>query len=153
MKYVFVTVIACLCVTVGRAADTFPTDTDFVKKAQGSGNQEIADARGALAMSKNLAVLEVAKRIEEDGGMVNRRLERLAIDKGWPAPVLDPPYSLSPYSDKRYLVRQIRAQKDALRFYTEEAANGTDTALQEFALSTVPILRMRLAILQSIRTS
>ena len=39
--------------TLGRAADQFPADTDFVRKAERSGNQEISDSRDALTMSKD----------------------------------------------------------------------------------------------------
>jgi predicted outer membrane protein len=153
-KYVFVATMSCLGVTsLGRAADTFPADADFVRKAARSGNQEIADARGALAMSKDPAIQELAKRIEEDGTSANRRLAALEIEKGWPTPAVDPPYAMSPYSDHRYIVRQIRAQLDALKFYTQEADDGADTALQEFARGTVPILRQRLASLRSVRSS
>ena len=104
-------------------------------------------------MSKDPAIQEVAKRIAEDGRVVTQRLATLAIEKGWPSQTLDPPDSISPYSDQAYLVREVRVQRDALAFYTEEAANGADAALQEFARSTVPILRQRLATLRALRTS
>jgi predicted outer membrane protein len=140
-------------VTLGRAADQFPVDTGFVRNAEQAGTQEIADARGALAMSKNSAVHEVAKRIEEDGTLVNRRLATLSVEKGWPTPTLDPADMMSHYSDHRFVDRQIQSQQDALGFYAEEAANGADTELQEFARATVPILRQRLVSLRLLRTS
>jgi predicted outer membrane protein len=154
VKYAFVITISCLgAASLGHAADQLPVDTDFVSKAERSGDQEIADARDALAKSKDPAIYGLAKRIEEDGTVVNRRLVTLATEKGWPTPTLDPPDTMSPYSDHRFVVRQIRALHDALTFYSEEAANGADTALQEFARRTMPILRQRLASLQSLRTS
>jgi predicted outer membrane protein len=152
-KYVFMMGLSCVCVTIGRATDLFTADTDFVRSAEQSGNQEAAYAQDALALSKDPAIQEVAKRIAEDGRVVNQRSATLAIEKGWPSPTLNPPDSISHYSDQRYLAHEIRLQRDALAFYTEEAANGADAALQKFARSRVPILRQRLATLRAVRTS
>lgn len=100
-KYVLATTIFCLCATAGHATDPFPAGTDFVRRAGQAGSQQIADARGALAISTDPAVRQLARRPEDDG----------------------------------------------------VAANGADTALQEFARDRVPILRQRLAALRSLRTS
>jgi putative membrane protein len=153
-KYVLLSTVLCLGqITLGRAADQFPADTEFVRKAEQAGAQDIADSRSALAKSKDPAILTVAKQIQEERSVLTRRLATLSVEKGWPTPTLDPPNTMSHYSDHRYVVRQIQAQQDALAFYAEESANGADTQLQEVARGTVPILRRRLASLRSLRTS
>jgi predicted outer membrane protein len=153
-QFAFAMTLFCLGVTaVGRAADQLPADTDFVRKSEQSANQEIADARDALAMSKDPAILAVAKQIQEDSTVANRQLAALSVEKGWPTPDLDPPDTISRYSDHGYVVRQIHAQQDALTFYAEEAANGADTSLQEFARDKMPTLRQRLVSLKILRTS
>jgi putative membrane protein len=154
VNYVLLSMVLCLdLITVGRAADQFPADTEFVRKAEQVGAQEIADSRIALAKSKDPAILAVAKQIQEDGSVVNQRLETLSLEKGWPSPTLDPPHTMSHYSDHRFVSRQIQARQDSLAFYEEEAANGADTELQEFARGTVPVLQRSLASLRSLRTS
>ena len=153
-KYVLVTAAFLLGgVTLGRAADQFPADTEFVRKAEQAGAQEIADSRGALAMSKDSAILAVAKRSLEDGTAANQRLAAISVEKGWPSPTLASPNTMTPYSDHRFVVRQIQARQEALGFYAEEAANGADTELQEFAHGTLPSLQRSLATLRSLRTS
>jgi putative membrane protein len=140
-------------ISLGGAADQFPADTEFVRKAEQAGAQEIADSRSALAESKDPAIIAVAKQMQEEESVVTQRLATLSVEKGWPTPTLDPPHTMGHYSDHRYLVGQIQAQQDALAFYAEEAANGADTELQEFARGTVPILQHSLASLRSLRTS
>ncbi len=139
--------------TPGRAADEYPADTDFVGKAEQSSSQEMADSKEALAKSKDPAILAVAKSIQKDGAAANQQLGSLAVEKGWPAPTLDSPNAMSHYSDHRFVVRQIKAYLDALAFYGQEAANGADTSLQEFARRKTPIFRHRLASLRSLRNS
>jgi predicted outer membrane protein len=154
VKYVLLSTVLWLgLITLGRAADQFPADAEFVRKAVQAGAQEIADSQSALAKSKDPAILAVAKQIQEEGSVVTQRLATLSVEKGWPTPTLDPPNTMSHYSDHRYVVRQIEAQQDALAFYVEEAANGADTQLQEVGRGTVPILRRRLASLRLLRTS
>jgi predicted outer membrane protein len=113
----------------------------------------VADARFALARSNDPAVRKVAKLMQQDGTEANQRLAALAIEKGWPAPALDPPEAMSRYSRERYAARQLRAERDVLAFYSEEAANGSDTRLQEFARDALPILRQRLESLRLLHIS
>jgi len=154
VKYLLLSPVFCLgLVAQGRAADQFPADTAFVRNAEQVGAQEIADSRDALAKSKDPAILAVAKQMQDDGNVITQRLTTFAVEKGWPTPTLDPPHTMSHYSDHHYVVGQIQAGQHALAFYTEEAANGADTQLQEYARETVPILRQRLASLRSLRTS
>jgi len=146
--------IACIVLaSQGHAADHFSADTDFVRKAELAGNQAIADARLALAMCKNPAVGKLARRLQDDGTVSNQQLASLAVEKGWPTPALDPPDTMTDYTDHRYIGRQIKAEEDALAIYSEEAVNGADMELQEFARTTVPKLRQRLVSLRLLRSS
>jgi predicted outer membrane protein len=139
--------------TLGHAADSFSADTDFVRKAEQACSQETADARLALTKSKDRKVRNVAKLLEVDGVAATRRLAALEVEKGWPTPTLDPNDTWSHYSDHSYVARQIRAQQNAIASFAEEAANGADTTLQEFARSTLPTLRQRLESLRLLHTS
>jgi putative membrane protein len=135
------------------AADHFPADNDFVRKAEQAANQEVADARFALKMSSQPDVRRAAQIMQRDGETANRRLAALAVQKGWPSPTLDMPDITSDYSDHGFVARQISAQQDAIGFYEEEAANGADTDLQEFARQTLPTLQHSLDSLRSLRSS
>jgi putative membrane protein len=148
-----VTLAALLVSTISSAADQFPADNDFVRSAEQAANQEVADARFALKMSSHSDVRRVATNMQRYGTTANRRLTALAVEKGWPSPTLDRPNTTSDYSDHRYVARQIRAQQDAIAFYKEEAANGADTDLQEFARETLPTLQHSLVSLKRLRSS
>jgi putative membrane protein len=150
---VFMTVSSLAVSDGGRAADQFAADADFVRRAEQAGNQEMADARSALASSKDSAVQTVAKLLQTDGAQATRRLAALAVEKGWPSPPLDPPDLMSHYSDRGYAANQIRAEQDAIALYAEEAANGADSDLQEFARAALPALRRRLDSLRLLRSS
>jgi putative membrane protein len=149
----FVTICCVAVTTLGRAADPFPADTDFVRKAEQACSQEIGDARLAITKSNDPIIRGVAKRMQDDGTAETQRLAALAVEKGWPTAALDPNDTWSRYSDHRYVLRQIRAQQNAIALYTEEAANGADTKLQELARNTLPTLRRRLESLRLLRTS
>ena len=148
--------MALLCLggpTLSHATDQFSADTSFVGKAEQASSQDMTDSSDAIAMTTNAALRTLAKRIHDDENSANLRLTELSVLKGWPAPTLDPPDRLRRYSDHRYVDRQIHATRNALAFYVEEAANGGDTDLQEFARSVVPALRQRLKSLRLLRTS
>ena len=149
----FVTICCVDVTTPGRAADPFPADTDFARNAEQACSQEIDDARLAITKSNDPMVRDVAKRMQDDGTAETQQLAALAVEKGWPAAALNPTDTWSRYSDHRYVLRQIRAQQNAIALYTEEAANGADTKLQEFARKTLPVLRQRLESLRLLRTS
>jgi predicted outer membrane protein len=153
-KYVSLAALGCLAVvSVSFGADNFSADTDFVRKAEQAGAQEVVDARFVLAKSSDPAIRRVAKLMLADGTHANQRLAALAVEKGWPSPALDPPETMSRYSRNRYAARQIQAERNVLAVYAEEAANGSDTELQQFARAALPVLRHRLATLRLLRTS
>ncbi len=154
VRSVLFATVAYLAVTsLTLGADPFSADVDFVKKAELASNQEVADAQFALARSNDPAVRKVAQLMQEDGTASNQQLAALAVEKGWPAPELSPPNAMSRYSRERYVARQIRAERNALTFYSEEAANGGDAKLQEFARAALPILRQRLETLRLLHIS
>jgi predicted outer membrane protein len=143
----------CLLMTVVYAADEFPADTMFLRRAEQSGEQAIADARFALKMSKNAEVKKAAMMLRSQGIAANRRLAALAVEKGWPSPSLTKADTTLDYSDYHFISRQIRTQQRAIALYEEEAINGADTDLQEFARETLPNLQRALVSLQSLRSS
>jgi predicted outer membrane protein len=153
-KSVSFATVTCLALTsVSFGADHFPADTDFVRKAEQAGAQEVADAQFVLAKAHDPAVRKVAVLLQADGNEAGQQLAMLAVEKGWPAVTVDPPEPMSRYSRARYASRQIRAERQVIAFYAEEATNGTDTKLQEFARAALPTLRRRLETLRRLRTS
>jgi predicted outer membrane protein len=148
--------IVCLglvMATAVRAADQFPADTEFVRMAEQTGEQAIVDARFALNMSHNAGVKDAARLLQNDGIAANRKLMALAVEKGWPAPALNTADPVLDYSDYHFVSRQIRVQQKAIALYKEEAANGADTELQEFARDALPALQRGLISLRSLRSS
>jgi len=138
---------------VAHAADQFPADTEFVRMAEQTGEQAVVDARFALKWSRNADVKEAASMLQSDGIAANRKLLALAVEKGWPAPALNTADPVLDYSDYHFVSRQIRVQQKAIALYQEEAANGADTDLQEFARDALPALQRGLISLRSLRSS
>ncbi len=128
-------------------------DTAFIKKAEQTGEQAMVDTRFALKMSHNAGLKETARMLQTDGKTATRRLLALAVEKGWPAPVLDTADTTRDYSDYRFVSWQIRLQQRAIALYEEEAQNGADTDLQAFARETLPALQRGLNSLRSLRSS
>jgi putative membrane protein len=135
------------------AADQYPVDTEFVRMAEQTGEQAVVDARFALKWSRNADVKEAASRLQSDGIAANRKLLALAVEKGWPSPALNTADPVIDYSDYHFVSRQIRVQQKAIALYQEEAANGADTDLQEFARDALPALERGLISLRSLRSS
>jgi predicted outer membrane protein len=135
------------------ARDQFPADTDFVRRAEQAANQEAADAHAALQMSGNARLKRLAAQMQADANALSERLAALSVEKGWPNRGFGVPDTENVYSDHDYIGRQVRAQRSLIRFYKEEAANGADTDLQEFARQTLPVLEHHLAALQLFRNS
>ncbi len=149
----FAAITALAVTALALAADPFPADVDFVRKAEQAGDQAVADAQAALANSNDPAVRRVAKLMQQDGTEGNRRLAALAVEKGWPSPALERPDAMGQYSNHQFVVRAVRAEQNVIAFYAEEADHGADNRLQEFARAALPTLRRRLDTLKLLRTS
>ena len=148
-----ITLVFSLVLPLSGVADQFGTDSDFVRQAEQSANQEVADASLALKMSSHSDMKQVATNMQRDGNTANRRLATLAVEKGWLSATSDRPDTASNYSDHDWVAREIRAQQDAVALYREEAASGADTDLQEFARETLPTLQRNLDSLRALRSS
>ena len=141
--------IATLC----NASDQLPADTGFIRRAEQAANQEAADAQSALQMSGSPAVKSIAAQIQRDANATTQRLSALSIEKGWPSRSFGAPDTMSVYSDHDYITRQIRAQRNVILLYREEAANGADSDLQGFARQTLQILQRNLDAVRSFISS
>jgi putative membrane protein len=139
--------------TAVRAADEYPADTMFLRRAEQSGEQAIVDAGLALKKSTNPKVRQAALMLQSDGLAANQRLAALAVEKGWPSPSLAAADTTRAYSDRHFISQQISTQQRTIALYQEEALNGVDTDLQEFARATLPTLQRGLISLQSLRSS
>jgi predicted outer membrane protein len=135
------------------AADQFPADSDFVRHADRLCHQAVTDAQVAFKMTKSVPIKRAAELMQRDGANASRRLATLAVEKGWPVPPIDAEEHDDVYSDNKYVSHQIKAQEDAISIYEEEAANGADTDLQEFARKALPSLHGDLLALQSLQES
>jgi putative membrane protein len=135
------------------AGDEFAVDTAFIRKAEQTTEQAMVDTRFALKMSLNAHVKEAARMLQNDGMIANRKLLALAVEKGWPAPILDTADTTRDYSDYHFISWQIRLQQRAIALYQAEADNGADTDLQAFARETLPALQRGLMSLRSLRSS
>ena len=118
-----------------------------------SGSREVADAQSALTLSNNPNVKQAAQMMLSDGTTVNRRLAEIAVEEGWIPASPEPAADGSDYSDYTYIIGQIAAQRRAIDVYEQEAANGADTTLREFAKKTVPAMRRTLESLRALRSA
>jgi putative membrane protein len=135
------------------ADDALPADADFVRRAENVAHGQIEAATVALTRSQALHVKTIAGQLQADGSTEIQRLATLAIENGWPSPVLTAPGTRPAYSDRAWIDASIAALEAAISMYQEEADHGVNTDLKEFAIETLPTLQERLVALRALGAS
>jgi len=129
-------------------------DAQFISLASQAGQQEVADARLAVMMTRRDDVKKAAQMLQQDHGAANALLSQLVKAKGWSPPQ---PLDLSPgpgadgsYSDAQYIRNQIDAHKISISLFEAEVGAGEDEDLRGFAKTLLPNLRHHLVALQNL---
>jgi putative membrane protein len=138
--------LACPC----DADDGLPADADFVGRAENIAHGQVEAAKLALQQSQAGEVRKIAGLLQCDGATEIERLATLAVENGWPSPVLAGTASGSTYSDRDWVEARVAALTATIAMYQEEADHGVNTDLKEFALETLPTLQERLVALRAL---
>lgn len=135
-------------------------DKKFVMEAAKIGIAEVAV--GKLASEKGTdQVKQFGQQMVSDHKAANEKLMKMASEKGIEAPrqmddkhqkAMDKLGGMSGASfDKEYLDGQASDHKKAVEVFEEQAKDGKDPALKQFAAETVPTLKHHLQMAQELQ--
>jgi putative membrane protein len=135
-------------------------DLSFATTAAEDGMAEVADAKLALAKSKNPSVDAFARRMVHDHTQANDKLLAILQKQNIPAPAGVGETNASMHQkllslkggvfDENYLNQQKAAHLATIALFEREASAGTDPALVSFAKATLPTLHEHLAMVEKI---
>ncbi len=135
-------------------------DLSFATTAAEGGMAEVADAKLALAKSKNASVDAFARRMVHDHTQANDKLLAILQKQDIPAPAGVGATNASMHQkllslhggvfDETYLDQQKAAHIATIALFEREASAGKDPALVAFAKATLPTLHEHLAMVEKI---
>ncbi|HEX4075957.1 MAG TPA: DUF4142 domain-containing protein [Candidatus Acidoferrales bacterium] len=150
--------------TPGSMDQTTPTtvntvsDTDFAKDAAAGGLAEVK--LGGLAQQKGSSdtVKDFGKRMVEDHTQANDKLKQVASQENMKLPENLNKHDQKVYNklsqlsgaefDRAYARDMVRDHKDDIAAFQQEANNGQDRAVKNFASQTLPTLQDHLKMAQ-----
>jgi len=146
--------VACLTLTLARAADTSETDKEFVLKASGAGLAEVNFGNLAVKNATNADVKKFAEHMVTDHTKANKELLDLTDKKRLKvADRMDDEHAkafrkLAKLSgsafDREYMAGQVKDHEEAVKLFEKEAKNGKDEDLRKWAETTLPTLKEHL---------
>jgi len=147
--------------TGGIAVDK--SDADFSTKAAVGGMAEVALGKLAAEKSSNAKIKEFANMMVKDHGMVNDELMAIAKTKNITLPATvddehmkkmdDLKAKTGADFDKAYVDAMVDGHKKTLSLMQDEAKNGKDADLKNFAAKTAPAVQMHLDAINKIHDS
>jgi putative membrane protein len=147
-------VLALAVAGVRAAEDEKLDDAGFVKKVSGACLGEVKGAEMALQKASDAKVKSFAQRIIDDHNRADKDLQELASRKGWTVSKtvdekcqkeLDKLASITAQAfDRIYMEGQIKGHEEAIKLFENEAKNGQDADLKNWASKTLPTLKEHL---------
>ena len=131
-----------------QAADWSATDKTFVMKAAMSGTEEVNEGK-AQSNSSNADARAFAERMVQDHTKANDELAQIAKTVGLSTALqqgVTDAKTPTPTSPTNYLKTEVTDHQEAIALFENEAKNGTNPSLRQFAQSTLPTLREHLAM-------
>ena len=135
-------------------------DEQFFYDATESGIAEVSDANLAKKRSTNPAIESFADQMLKDHTAANDKLQSLAASEkvdlpGHPGVKQSAEHAKlelidAKSFDRQYVQGQIKAHRDAIELYEQEAANGRDPKAQSFAKEMLPMLKSHLQQIRKI---
>jgi putative membrane protein len=131
----------------------------FVDKAALGGRFEVESGQLAIKTSKDPDVKKFADMMISEHGKANAELEALAREQGLTVPTrLDDEHAArlqelqqaGAQFDMPYLKAQLDGLQQAVRMFEDYAGNGDNDALQNFAVTTLPTLKMHLDMIEQL---
>ncbi|HEY3919094.1 MAG TPA: DUF4142 domain-containing protein [Stellaceae bacterium] len=146
------------------AATAVPAaDRSFATKAAAAGTAEISDAQIALKNSSRQDVKDFAQRMVQDHTKAADQLKSIAAGEGVTLPAsetsadqkkTDALQKLSGARfDRRYILGQRAAHKQAVALFSKESKSGKDQQLKSFAGQTLPTLQDHLKMITAMPLS
>lgn len=127
---------------------------DFVKQAALGGMTEVQASQIATDATKDRQIKQFALMMIEDHMNANEKLAQIARDKGLQVPAqLDQDHrqrveKLRGLSgarfDGQYMTMMVADHQKTVSLFEDQAENGQDAEIREFAATTLPTLRMHL---------
>jgi putative membrane protein len=140
------------------AANLNKTDRAFVTKAAAGGMAEVQAAQTAQQKSQNDQVKAFAQKMIDDHTPNNKELMDLASQKGLTPPAAVPARMQKQLDklqamdgsrfDRAYLQQQVKAHKQMLATFKNEAQDGKDPDLKAFASKTIPVIQSHIDMAQ-----
>lgn len=127
-------------------------ESGFVKNTAMHSACEVALGELALRKTQNEWVKNFARRMVEDHKDANKKLKRIAVDKGCELPEDNPPCDKMQRKledldgdafDREYIAMMVGDHEQVVASF-ESHANVEDADLREFVNDTLPILRQHL---------
>jgi putative membrane protein len=138
-------------------------DKKFLKQAAAGGLAEVELGKLAQQKASSDAVKQFGERMVTDHTKANDQLKEVASKENVAVPTtldkkeqahLDKLSKLSgPQFDKAYMKDQVKDHEKDVREFQEEAQNGTNPDIKQFASQTLPILQQHLDQAKSINKS
>ncbi|HLV81782.1 MAG TPA: DUF4142 domain-containing protein [Chthonomonadaceae bacterium] len=135
-------------------------DRRFVRMAAEGGQAEVQMANMALDKRTNGPVREFARRMVDDHTRANDRLAALASDQNIALPngigftnrqTMDRLMNLSGFAfDRAYASNQVQAHVQTVALFRQEARDGRNPALRDFARNTLPTLNEHLRMARNL---
>jgi putative membrane protein len=127
------------------SAELTHSDKRFVEKAAAAGREEVEISRVAVDRSTNADVKKFAQMMVDDHTRANDELMSLAQARSVELP--NKKSETEKWSkkdakdfDRDYVKKMVSDHKDAVELFRNEAKDGTDPELLEFARKTLPKL-------------
>jgi putative membrane protein len=136
-------------------------DANFATAAANGGMTEVALGKLALTKTANLAIKDFATMMVTDHGKANDELMAIAKKKNISLPAEPDSSSMKKKDelmkkmgtdfDKAYVSAMIDGHKKTLDLMNDEAKNGKDADLKDFAAKTAPIVKIHLDAIEKIK--
>ncbi len=117
-------------------------DKTFMKKAAKGGMMEVAMGKLAEQNGQSEDVKSFGKRMVADHGKANDELKSIAAQKAVKLPSKEPTEKWS--SDKAYMDMMVKDHEKDLAEFQEEAKNGSDPDVKNFADKTAKMVQEHL---------
>lgn len=135
-------------------------DHRFVRMAAEGGRAEVRMANMALNRRTNAAVRDFARQMVDDHSKANDRLAALASDQNFSLPsgigatnraAMDRLSGLSGYAfDRAYANQELQDHIKTVALFRQEARDGRNPDLRDFARNTLPTLREHLRMARNL---
>ena len=125
-------------------------DTQFISKAGGSNESEVAYGRMAQQKAQSDEVKKIAARMVSDHTRMNKDLVAFGAKKGVKVTTGTLKAENIPAKDfdKTYLEMVEKAHQEDIALYERQAKSGTDADLRAWAAKNVPALKAHLAMVR-----